>query len=59
MKAKLKAIVASVFAAFSTPDAVKAEKSALAFVIIRVVIGVGGTAASADLVVRILNSFGV
>lgn len=41
--------------AFTTPAAVKAEKSLAAVVVARLVISVGGTAAFADLIVQLIQ----
>lgn len=45
----------SIKAAFTSPEAVKAEKSLAALVVVRLVITLGGTAAFADLLVKLIE----
>ena len=52
----LKKILAGVAAAFTTPEAVKAEKTLAVVVITRLIITLGGTAAFVDVVAKLLGA---
>jgi hypothetical protein len=58
MKAFLKKVYHGALAAVSTPTAVKQEKSLATFFLLRGVIAVGGSAATADIVVKGLQAAG-
>jgi hypothetical protein len=49
MKAKAKKVGLAVLAAFSTPDAIKAEKSLATIVVVRVLLAIGASAAFVQL----------
>lgn len=56
MKAWFKKVARSIFAALSTPEAVKAEKSILVIALVRLAILVPAAAQIIDIVVKWLNA---